>query len=950
MKIPSCGQYLLLGCAAIGLYLASASVVHAQARIEAEAFAGQPYGVGRVIVQIAPGARSASGEDAGLSEKSERLFYPAYESEPVRQILRQIIAAPQRTTIYFLFQGDRPLQLSWYAPGLNSVTVTPRNDKAGYNRLLSAWWRQFSPATRRSSSSASDYPPVVENYLSATLARRLKLPATALGKHDPAENILGVLAGTESMRLALEQQMLLGSARPEAADQPLPEPLDTPPINVPEVADDVAIEPIAMRVPAECFYLRTGSFANFQWFQHRLNDWGGDLRNLISQRGVNYGLNDRFQRQIALKETALAKLLGDTVIADVAMIGMDPFLREGAAMGLLFQARNNLALGTDFKQQRAAALQAIPNSTEDILKIAEHDVSLISTPDNVLRSFYVVDGDFHLVTTSRAIVERFLEVSQNQGAGSLGASSEFRYARELMPVERKYAAFVYLSDAFFQNLVSPQYRIEMRRRLQALGEIELVHVARLAARGEHYSAETIDELIEGGYLPAGFGQRPDGSQLVFNGDAITDSARGGRGTFTPIPDIAIGGVTASEAKEFVEFARYYQTEWQQMDPILVGIQRRPLFSASVTGNDDLERVVIDVQAAPFAPKHFQMLSMWLGAPLQDRIAPAPGDLVAAQVSLQGKQFFAHGDYQMFGALRDPDPTQTSSPPSLLSSLLMSGMPQNVRGYVGAWPEVGWLGLAGASLKSRSDANGYTKLATGIWRRQFDQFTLLSMHPEVLEAVTPGIGFVPSDRPAQVRLWASDLTGTALGQQLNDYGFKYAQEASQVNVRLLQSLVEQLHLPPSECLAAAELILDAQIVSPLGGNYELARGKNGQVTWAVVDRAAAGGSAAVFSNGSKAPAGYVFPALNWLRGIDLDLQMQASTLALHAEIDMPAETRAPFQLPKLPATPAAPKPGSSKPAKPETIAPELPRPADADPDELPIPIQPPSPTKPRGKDF
>lgn len=96
----------------------------------------------------------------------------------------------------------------------------------------------------------------------------------------------------------------------------------------------------------------------------------------------------------------------------------------------------------------------------------------------------LVDGDFHLVTTSRAIVERFLEVSQNKGAGSLGDSDEVSATRSLMPIDRQYASFIYLSDVFFQNLVSPQYRIEMCRRLQALGEIELVHVARLAcARG-----------------------------------------------------------------------------------------------------------------------------------------------------------------------------------------------------------------------------------------------------------------------------------------------------------------------------------------------------------------------------------------------------------------------------------------------------------------------------------
>ena len=50
------------------------------------------------------------------------------------------------------------------------------------------------------------------------------------------------------------------------------------------------------------------------------------------------------QKQLGLRESALAEVLGDKVIADVAMIGTDTFLSEGGAIGMLFQAKNNLAL------------------------------------------------------------------------------------------------------------------------------------------------------------------------------------------------------------------------------------------------------------------------------------------------------------------------------------------------------------------------------------------------------------------------------------------------------------------------------------------------------------------------------------------------------------------------------------------------------------------------------
>ena len=99
-----------------------------------------------------------------------------------------------------------------------------------------------------------------------------------------------------------------------------------------------------MRVPAECFYVRFGSFGNFLWLQDTLAKWGGDAQNLIALRGLDRGMNGHMEKQLVLKQTVLSRMLGDTVIADVAIIGTDMFFREGASYGILFHARNNLAL------------------------------------------------------------------------------------------------------------------------------------------------------------------------------------------------------------------------------------------------------------------------------------------------------------------------------------------------------------------------------------------------------------------------------------------------------------------------------------------------------------------------------------------------------------------------------------------------------------------------------
>ena len=76
---------------------------------------------------------------------------------------------------------------------------------------------------------------------------------------------------------------------------------------------------------------------------------------MVTLRGLIRGDSEKLQRQLALKKSALAGILGNQVIRDIAIIGRDAFVQEGAAVGILFQARNNL-LELDLKKQRTAAL------------------------------------------------------------------------------------------------------------------------------------------------------------------------------------------------------------------------------------------------------------------------------------------------------------------------------------------------------------------------------------------------------------------------------------------------------------------------------------------------------------------------------------------------------------------------------------------------------------------
>ncbi len=357
-------------------------------------------------------------------------------------------------------------------------------------------------------------------------------------------------------------------------------------------------------VPAERLYVRFGNFNNFLWLQDTLKKWNGDARNLVSLRGLDYEMNARMEQGLVLQQTALSRLFGATVIQDVAIIGTDAYFADGAAYGLLFQASNNMLLGADFNRQRAERLKAESDVTESAVEIGGRKVSFLSSPDGRVRSFYVTSGDFHFVTRSRRLAERFLETAAAPET-ALGSGAGFRHARTLMPTARDDTVFVYMSEPFLDNLVSPAYRIETARRLEALADIELAALARLSARSAGHPFDSIEALKKHGHLPPEFGVRPDGSQAVVGEELVVDSLRGRRGAFLPIADVAVGKVTASEARAYAAFVDYYQRHWGNLDPIIVAVKR------SAEGKNR-ERVVVDARMTPFSRANFTRLQEKLG--------------------------------------------------------------------------------------------------------------------------------------------------------------------------------------------------------------------------------------------------------------------------------------------------------------------------------------------------
>ena len=865
--------YRCLAAASLACWLALAAAAMQAATVEA--YAGAPFGVGRITLAVSSVGPVIPLEDERFTVASAdgRVLYPVVQDKPARRLLRRFldIPSPRSVTVFFLFQGDEPFEMDAYAPTGLKVSVVPQVNARGHQELLDQWWQEYSG---RWSTLRQDpqFPPVVENFLAVNLSRRLELRLPEPGSRlrdvfAPKSTVWDEVLATERRHLEVDRSLLTDSRA--GALQPLPPPLPWYALDAPgEELADVAVEPIAAHVPVECFYLRFGTFTNYLWFRDLNRKWQGDLGNMLMRRGVERAGTTRVEQQLSLEETLLGRLVGPQVISDVAMIGLDPYLPQGAAVGILFQAKNSAVLAADLTKQRRAALVTFPDAKETTVKIADRDVSLISSPSGEVRSYYVADGDFHLVTTSSRLAQRF--ILAGQGEQSLAASPGFLRTRKHLGIERDDAVFAFISPEFIRGLTSPSAWIEARRRTRSLREIKLLELARLQAVAEGAPAATREQLMAADLLPPGFAARADGSALVENEGGAVDSVRGVPGLFTPVANMVVESATAFEAAAYTAFAARFRQEVGQTPPVAVAVRRVPLPDGSG------ETMAMDLLATPLKDVKLGRLPDVLGEPSDQRLAPIEGDLIRAEAVVEAVLPLANAEpHHLFIAFRDHASRLVVEGGRLAPGVALTEL---VRAYWGAWPKPGIFQI----LSGGNVAEGPEPVpgVNDSWQAKRDDFLLMSFKPEIVDEVLPQLQTIASDPPAQAWIEVADLAGTEISGAVNSLGYSRARETSVAACRLMNTLANQLHVPRELCRDEAERLMDGKFVCPLGGEYALAEVPGGLSMWT---------STAIEPDNwfllTSAPEEFQLPLLGWFKGLRGHLRLTAEEVAAHVEVDM-----------------------------------------------------------------
>ena len=97
--------------------------------------------------------------------------------------------------------------------------------------------------------------------------------------------------------------------------------------------------------------MRFGSFSNAAWMGDLLKELGEDIAQVAAPRGHVPLSSERIAAQLGMPDAAGGgaasgfAFLGDAVVSDVALIGRDTFVADGAAIGVMFRERIGLFKG-----------------------------------------------------------------------------------------------------------------------------------------------------------------------------------------------------------------------------------------------------------------------------------------------------------------------------------------------------------------------------------------------------------------------------------------------------------------------------------------------------------------------------------------------------------------------------------------------------------------------------
>lgn len=331
-------------------------------------------------------------------------------------------------------------------------------------------------------------------------------------------------------------------------------------------------EALALATPAEFYFVRAASFDGLQRLLDELDDWVSAGVRLARGAGRRHDLEPRYRAQLGLGKSDLVRVLGPKLVRDLALVGSDPFLRQGSDVTLLIRPLDAPAL-----QNTLTAKLAVDHPGGVKQSSFQHQgvtVTQSETADGALHQLVAhvpeskSGGALTVISNSPGALRRILDVAV-KGERSLAAEPDFGYmlARDAaVPAD----VLVYFGDAFVRSAVSPRQRILDARRQLARAELSrLGNAALLFAWLEGRPPKDTRELLGSAWFDKKAQQHVTGEAITFDVGSAPRSALGTPAFMKPLIDLPTPDkVTEAEKNAYDTFANAYSMQWNEhLDPI-----------------------------------------------------------------------------------------------------------------------------------------------------------------------------------------------------------------------------------------------------------------------------------------------------------------------------------------------------------------------------------------------
>jgi len=331
-------------------------------------------------------------------------------------------------------------------------------------------------------------------------------------------------------------------------------------------------EPLASSAPAEFYFARAADLPSLFLLFDQVDAWGTPAANVVDGVAEERALASRYETQLSLKRGPMTRALGPAVIGEVALIGSDPYLKEGSDVTVLLRVKNRPLFDIALAATQAELESDHGKLSHETRQHGAVEVAIALSSDGAVAQQRTRIGDLEIVSNSAAAMDVVLDTCEGRHA-KLADELDFQF---MLARDKKTRADVlaYMGDRFVGEVVGPKQKVLEARRQIAMSELMAPGFAALLygwMQGK--SPAGVEDLFATSLLGKDELKHASGETISWHPGSAARSRWGTAASMTPLIDLpAPDRVTAAERAGYERFARAYQESWSAyIDPVALRI-------------------------------------------------------------------------------------------------------------------------------------------------------------------------------------------------------------------------------------------------------------------------------------------------------------------------------------------------------------------------------------------